>query len=166
MTSGIIKSDSRLLLFRTLEYGFKKKLMDNAFLNGLKKQGSQMSFAFAKRYYNLVYEPYLRHASYCVLGVINIGLTVSSNNRLDNAIDLVLQKGYVGIFREGWTRILNLVHYARNAERLSHKTAFEWEKDFAESFSAEPGREWIGYDEYLVNMLMYCNSNRGKNGTD
>ena len=52
MKSEIIKSDTRLLLFRALEYGIKAKVMDDAFLEKFKKEGSEMSFAFAKRYYN------------------------------------------------------------------------------------------------------------------
>lgn len=166
MTNKIIKSDTRLFLFQALEYGFKEKFIDNAFLENLKKEGVQMSFVFAKRYYNIVYEVYLRHASHCVLGVINIGLIESSNNRLDNAIDHLKKKSGVGIFREGWTRILNLVKNARKNESFRHKSEFEWERDFAESLSAEPGREWVGYDEYLNNMLIYCNNTRGENGTD
>jgi hypothetical protein len=156
VTSEIIKSDTRLFLFRALEYGFAEKLMDDVFFDKLKREGAQMSFAFAKRYYNVIYEAYLRHASHCVLGIINIGLIESSKSRLDNATNHLIQKSYVGMFREGWTRILNLVQYAINLENISHKTAFEWEKDFAESFSAEPGREWIGYEEYLIKMQIYC----------
>lgn len=158
----LIKINSRLFLFQVMEYGFNEKLIDDAFLYEFKKQGAQMSFAFAKRYYSVVYESYLKHASHCVLGIMNIGLLEIAGNQLNDAIMVLIQKGYIGLFREGWTRVLNLVQYARNAERISFKTEFEWEKDFSESFSAEPGREWIGYDEYLINMVMYYGSSRGK----
>lgn len=111
-----------------------------------------MSFVFAKRYYSVVYEAYLRQASHCVLGIMNIGLIESSGKQLDDAMGLLLQKGFVDIFREGWTRILDLVRYAGNAGIHGYKTKFEWEKNFAESFSAEPGRKWIGHDEYLISL--------------
>ncbi len=164
MTKQVIKSDSRLFLFQVMEYGFNENLINDAFLSKFHRDGAQMSFVFAKKYYSVVYEAYLRQASHCVLGIMNIGLIESSEKSLDSAIGLIIRKGYVGIFREGWTLILNLVQYARNAEKHSYKTKFEWEKDFAESLSAEPGREWVGYDEYLINMLMYCTNSRGNNG--
>lgn len=155
MTHEIIRSDTRLLLFRAMECGLQTKLMDDAFLDKFRKQGAQMAFIFAKRYYNVVYEAYLRHASHCVLGVINIGLIESSENQLDNAVGLLLKRGFVGVFREGWSRILNLVHFASAADISHQKTEFDWQKDFCESFSAEPGRKWIGYDEYRYYMLLY-----------
>lgn len=166
MTKAIVKTEYSLFLFDVMKYGLNEKRIDKVFTGKLKKEGAQMSLAFARRYYNVVYEAYLKQASHCVLGIMNIGLIESSGKQLDKALDRLLQKGYVGIFREGWTRILRLVQYARNAERHTYKTAFEWEKDFAESLSAEPGREWIGHDEFLIHMLMYYNTSKGKNGID
>lgn len=166
MTKELIKGDCRLFLFQVMEFGFNAKLFDEAFLKKLKKEGRQMSFVFTKKYYSVVYEAYLRQASHCVLGIMNIGLIEASGKQLNDATGILLQKGYVGIFREGWTRILNLVQHASKADQYNSKTAFEWEKDFAELFSAEPGRNWIGYDEYLINMLMYYRNSSGENGTD
>ncbi|MCP4021669.1 MAG: hypothetical protein GY729_07495 [Desulfobacteraceae bacterium] len=166
MTTELIKKDSRLFLFQVLEYGFEQKRLDQAFLNQLKKQGAQMSFVFAKRYYNVIQEACLRQASHCVLGIINIGLIESSGHGLDNAIDQLLQKGYVSMFKQGWTRLLDLVQYAGNAQKYLQRTNFEWEKNFAESLSAEPGREWVGHDEYLIHMLLYCNQKRRNNGAN
>lgn len=163
MTKQIITNDPRLFLFQVMEYGFDKKLFDEIFLNNFKKQGMQMSFAFAKRYYSVVYEAYLRQASHCVLGIMNIGLLEISEKNMNDATGFLLQKGYVGAFREGWTRVSDLASYASNSEKNTHKTEFEWERDFSESFSAEPGREWIGYDEYQINRLTYCNNRRGEN---
>lgn len=163
MTKQIIKNDPRLFLFQVMEYGFNKKLINEVFLSNLKKQGMQMSFAFAKRYYSVVYEAYLRQASHCVLGIMNIGLIEASGKNMNDAAGFLLQKGYVGAFREGWTRVSDLARYARNSKKNTHKTKFEWERDFSESFSAELGREWIGYDEYQISRLIYCNARRGKN---
>lgn len=156
MINEIIKADSRLFILQVLEYGFNEDIIDDTVIRRLKREGTQMSFVFAKRYYSVVYESYLRHASNCVLGITNIGLIELSATRLDIGIGLLIQKGYVELFREGWTRILDLVGCAINVERYSHKTAFEWEKDFAESLSAEPERKWFGYDEYLNYKSMYC----------
>jgi len=161
MKNEIIKSDTRLLLFRSLEYGIKANLMDDTFLYRYKKEGADMSYAFAKRYYNVVFEAYLRQASHCVLGIMNIGLIESSRNQIIKAADLILERGFVGIFREGWSRIVNLVQYAKSADELNQKTTYEWEKDFSDSFSAEPGKNWIGYDEYRYHMLLYRRKVRG-----
>lgn len=166
MTRDLIRVDSRLFLFQVLEYGINENLIDNAFLSKLKIEGAQMSYVFAKRYYNVVYEASLKQASHCVLGIMNISLIESSRKQLDAAIGHILQKGYVGVFREGWTRLSNLVRYTIEIERDSCKTVFEWEKDFAELFSAEPGRKWIGYDEYRANMLLYYSNSRRQNGSD
>lgn len=161
MKNEIIKRDTRLLLFRSLEYGIKTNLMDDTFLHRCKMEGADMSYAFAKRYYNVVFEAYLRHASHCVLGIMNIGLIESSRNQIIKAADLILERGFVGIFREGWSRIINLVQYAKSADELNQKTTYEWEKDFSDSFSAEPGKNWIGYDEYRYHMLLYRREARG-----
>lgn len=161
MNHEIIKRDTRLLLFRALEYGIKTNLMDNTILTICKKQGSDMSYAFAKRYYNVVFEAYLRHASHCVLGIMNIGLIESSNNQVDKAARILSEAGFVGIFREGWSRILNLIQFAKSADQFNQKTTYEWEKDFSDSFSAEPGKIWIGYDEYRYHMLLLRRKARG-----
>lgn len=155
MNNEIIQRDTRLLLFRVLEYGIKTNLMDDTFLFKCQKEGSDMSYAFAKRYYNVVFEAYLRHASHCVLGIMNIGLIESSRNQLIKAAHLLSERGFVGIFREGWTRVSTLIQYAKSADPFIQKTIYELEKDFSDSFSAEPGRNWIGYDEYRYHMLLY-----------
>ena len=163
MNKEIIISDTRLLLFRALEYGLGAGLMDDVFLNGLKKDGAELSYVFAKRYYGVIQQAYLRHASHCVLGIINIGLIEPSDNLPRNAAEFLLKNGLAGSFREGWSRVLKLVRHTRTAEKSNRKTEFEWEKDFADSFCAEPGRRWIGYDEYRYYMLRYCIKSRGKN---
>jgi len=163
MTKELIIVDSRLFLFQVMEYGLNKKLINDKVIDKFKNQGVQMSFAFAKRYYSVVYESYLRHASNCILGIVNLGLIETSGRQLNDATMILIQKGHVRLFREGWTRVLKLVKYAWNADRNTYKSEFEWEKDFAELFSAEPGREWIGYEEYMKNILIYSNKNRGEN---
>lgn len=160
MTLEILKRDNRLFLFQTVEYGLRAKLMEDVLLDEFRKDGVKMAFVFAKRYYSVVYEAYLRQASYCVLGIINLGLIESSDNRLENAVDLLLKKGFVGSFREGWSRISRLVRYVRACDPFHQKTAFEWEKDFSESVSAEPGRKWIGYDEFRYLMSLYGKGDR------
>ncbi len=155
MKKEIIKKDSRLFLFRIMENCRNKNLMDDGFMEKLKKEGTQMSFAFAKKYYNVVQKAYLRQASHCVLGIMNLGLIESAGKKPDVATNILLKKSYIGIFREGWTLIVDLVYHAENSKRGSFKTTFEWEKDFAESLSAHPGRKWVGYDEYQVNKLTY-----------
>lgn len=69
--------------------------MDDTFLHKCKEEGSDMSYAFAKRYYNVIFEAYLRHASHCVLGIINIGLIESSNNQVVKAANFLLKSGLV-----------------------------------------------------------------------
>ncbi len=162
MNKEIIVSDTRLLLFRALEYGLGTGNLDDGFLNGLKKEGAELSYVFAKRYYNVIQQACLRHASHCVLGITNIGLIELSDNLPGNAAELLLKNGMTGLFREGWTRVLRLVRLARSAEKPNRKTEFEWEKDFADSFCAEPGRRWIGYDEYRYYALRYRFQSRGK----
>lgn len=161
MKNEIIKNDTRLLLFRALEYGIKTNLKDDTLLNRCKKEGADMSYVFAKRYYNVVFEANLRHASHCVLGIINIGLIELSRNQVVKAANLISERGLVGIFREGWSRILNLVQYAKSTDQFNQKTRYEWEKDFSDSFSAEPDKNWIGYDEYRYYMLLYRRKARG-----
>ena len=160
MNRELIKKDTRLFLFQALEHGLKTGRMDDAFLGKCQKEGMEMSFVFAKRYYNLIYGACLRHASHCVLGIVNLGLIEASEGLLHDAVVLLLRNGFVGGFREGWSRILKLVQYAGAADTSHRKTAFEWEKDFAESLSAEPGKPWVGYDEYQYHMLLYCRVGR------
>lgn len=157
MTKAVIQTDPRLFLFQVMEYGYNRKTISNSFLNRFHTEGAQMSFAFAKRYYNVLHEAYLRQSSHCVLGIMNLGLIESAGKNIDKAAGILRQKSYVGVFRQGWTLISNLVQDARAKDHNKFKTPFEWEKDFAETVSAEPGREWIGHQEYQVNVLMYYN---------
>ena len=155
MKGDIVKSDTRLLLFRALDYGLAAAWMDDGFVKKARQESVMMAFAFAKRYYSVVYEAHLRHASHCVLGIINLGLMTFCGNLPPEAADLLLKVGVVGAFREGWARILMLVNNRRAADPLSQHTAYEWEKDFADAICAEPGRKWIGYDEYRYLMGLY-----------
>ena len=153
MVNDIVKKDSRLFLFQALEYGINNRLIDKIFLEKLKNEGIELSLGYAKKYYKLVYEAYLRQASYCVLGIINLGLIQTAGGNLDTAVNLIRTKGFVIIFRQGWTRVLRLVKLARDSEKFDLKTEFELEKDFSESFSAEPGKKWIGNGEYVYNLF-------------
>jgi hypothetical protein len=112
------------------------------------KQAVQMSFVFARKYYTIVYDAHLNQASDCVLGIMNLGLIESSDNNRDKALKLLIQKGYFGAFRK--------------AEH-ENKTAFEWEKDFSEIFSAKSGKYWNGHNEYLAHMLFYSRKGKSKN---
>lgn len=155
MTKAMIEKDMRLFLFQVLEYGLNRDIIDKRWITDLQNEGARMSFVFAKKYYSVVHEAHLRQASHCVLGIINIGLLETSGEQLEDAAYLIIKKGYTGIFRDGWTCLLNLVQYAENSQISEDKTTFELEREFAESLSAEPNREWIGHQEYLVNMVMY-----------
>ncbi len=153
MAKDIRKKDFRLFLFRSLEYGLNHNLIDETFLKKLQTEGTELSFGFAKRYYSVIYEAYLRQASHCVLGTINLGLTLLAAPSLDKAVYLLKTKSYVGVFREGWTRIIEIAELSKGVEESYTKTDFELEVDFAELFSAEPGKIWIGKGEYYYNLL-------------
>lgn len=126
------------------------------------KQAVEMSFVFARKYYTIVYDAHLNQASDCVLGIMNLGLIESSDNNRDKALKLLIQKGYFGAFRKGWQQVAKLAVHARTAE-YENKTAFEWEKDFSEIFSAKPGKYWNGHNEYLAHMLFYSRKGKSKN---
>jgi hypothetical protein len=152
MANDIVKKDLRLFLFRTLEYGINNQLIDKSILEALKNEGVELSLGYAKKYYKVIYEAYLRQASYCVLGIMNLGLIQTSGGNFDEAVHLIQRKGFVGMFRQGWTRVIRLAKLAGDSEEYSTKTEFEWEKDFSESFSAVPGKRWIGNSEYIYNL--------------
>ncbi len=152
MADKIIKKDFRLFLFKTLEYGINNQLIDKIFLEKLKTEGIELSLGYAKKYYKVIYEAYLRQASYCVLGIMNLGLVQTSGGSYDKAIHLIKTKGFISMFRQGWTRVINLVELAMDSGKNSAKTNFELEKDFSESFCAEPGKKWIGNGEYIYNL--------------
>lgn len=152
MANDIVTKDFRLFLFKTLEYGINNQLIDKLVLAKFKNEGVELSLGYAKKYYKVIYEAYLRQASYCVLGIMNFGLIQTSGGNFDEAVYLIKTEGFVGMFRQGWTRVIRLVKLARDSEEYSIKTEFEWEKDFSESLSAEPGKKWIGNSEYFYNL--------------
>ncbi len=162
MNFEIIKNHSKLFLFQIIEHGMKQNLIDEHFLIAMIKQAVEMSFVFARKYYTIVYDAHLNQASDCVLGIMNLGLIESSDNNRDKALKLLIQKGYFGAFRKGWQQVAKLAVHARTAE-YENKTAFEWEKDFSEIFSAKPGKYWNGHNEYLAHMLFYSRKGKSKN---
>lgn len=157
MANDMVKKDLRLFLFKTLEYGINNRLIDKSILETLKSQGTELSLGYAKKYYKVIYEAYLRQASYCVLGIMNLGLVQTTGGNLHEAVHFIKGQGFVGMFRQGWTRVIRLATLAGDSEVYPTKTEFEWEKDFSESFSAEPGKKWIGNSEYIYNLAKYSN---------
>lgn len=155
MSSEIIKKDKRLFLFRAIEFGLAGGLIKPAAQKRLQKQGAALSFGFAKKYYRVVYEAYLRQASFCVLGVINLGLEAAAKGDLTQAAGLIANEGYVTLFRQGWSRILKLAHLIKMAEDREDRFQRILEKDLAEWLSAEPDRPWQGVAEFVTSVRKY-----------
>ncbi|RLE45511.1 hypothetical protein DRJ25_05565, partial [Candidatus Woesearchaeota archaeon] len=157
MTGGeIAKKDTRLFLFQALDTGIRNGLFEKSILAKLEKEGAELSIGFAKRYYpQIVAEAYLRQASYNVLGIINLGLHIlCSESLVANAVSILKKKGFVGIFREGWTRLVRLSEM-RSIVEEKEQTSIE--REYAELFMAEPEKDWIGIKEYKNAFNFYSN---------
>ncbi len=150
---SLVPGDDRLLVFRALDNGLSSGVIQAGFICREKAVLEGMSFVFARRYYTLVHETCLRQASQCVLGIVNLGLSERSGGRLSVAADLLTSRGSLGMFREGWTRVLKLVRAAGHAAPHRFKTDYELEREFAEDFTAVPGRPWCGRNHYAATML-------------
>ncbi|MCX6740302.1 MAG: hypothetical protein NTZ49_03680 [Candidatus Parcubacteria bacterium] len=143
--TAIVRHDSRLLLFQALGH----TQFGGLFFDQVKKEGAGMSYEFAKKYYTVTSEPYLTRATYCVLGICNLGLVLASKNQLDIALSLIQNKKLFDLFQLGWEKISQLVKMKNYCDQkeLGDQT-WNIEKELAERFSAEPGKNWIGLDEY------------------
>ena len=155
MPNEIIKRDHCLFLFTALATGKQTGLLSEAHALALETEGAQMAFTFAKKYYRIVYEAYLRQASFCVLGIINLGLTAVAKNDPEAAARLIREKGAVGLFREGWTRVLKLLKLIRKTEGPELFDARRWERELAERLGAEPGKPWDGANEFFRMTRKY-----------
>ena len=155
MAGEITPTDSRLFLFRSLDYGVKSGLMASGAIKQLERDGAALSFGFAKKYYRVVYEAYLRQASFCVLGIINLGLEATAKGDMQKAAILVEREGVVTIFRHGWTRLLKLAQLIKRADGSDSRSQIELERDLAEWLSAEPDKPWNGVREFVTSVRKY-----------
>ena len=155
MTQALAIKDMRLLLFQALERG----AFWGPFLQEWKEDGVGMSLEFADKYYNLTSEVYLRQASYCVLGIINLGLVISSENNVDNAVKVLRQNDLLKVFQIGWDKIS---HLASLKQEIVSESLHQSEKDFSEIFAAQPDKKWIGWKEYKTNLRNYSSSAKTK----
>ena len=105
---NIVLKNSRLLFFRALEEGVERKFFNEDFLSGVKKEGVELSFTLAERQYSVIHEAFLRQAVFNVLGIVNLGLAISAEESVDQAILFVKEKGLIGLFRQGWTHLFKL----------------------------------------------------------
>lgn len=166
MDQDLVCTDNRLLYFCALDHAATAGGMPDEFIRKEKHAARTMSFAFAKRYYTLVHVESLRLASQCVLGIVNLGLCALSKDNLDTAARLLIRRGSVEIFREGWTLILNLVRHAGKLDCRCRQTDYEMGREFAELFSTAPGRSFYGYADYQSRMLMLYHMNARQRQAD
>ncbi len=101
---AITKKDTRLLLFQALEH----VLFEGFSMEKMKKDAAGMSYQYARMFYNVVFEDYLVLASNCVLGIINLGLAILSNNEVEAAANIIKQKNFMTLFKAGWAKIDDL----------------------------------------------------------
>jgi len=151
---AIMKKDTRLLLFQALERGS----FEGSFIQKMKEEAVGMSLQFAKKYYKVTFEVYLTQASKCVLGVINLALVMQSDNDVDKAVKVLHKKSAKELFQYGWQEIYRLAEFGYKRVSAGHRTEDEkglrydkvedTEKDYAERVSADPEKQWIGFDEY------------------
>jgi|GEM_PF-2588566 len=149
---NIVLKNSRLLFFRALEEGVERKFFNEDFLSGVKKEGVELSFTLAERQYSVIHEAFLRQAVFNVLGIVNLGLAISAEESVDQAILFVKEKGLVGLFRQGWTHLFKL---ARDISLVDDIKPEEAEVDLAEDISAEPGKQWMGLEVYQRERQTY-----------
>ena len=83
MTQKLIIRDDRLILMKAVEYGQQTGMFLDQDIELMKKQGADMSWRFAKKYYRITDETELRQACYQVLGIVNLGLAEASNESIE-----------------------------------------------------------------------------------
>jgi hypothetical protein len=141
---AITKKDTRLLLFQALE-----RLAPEGFsLEKMKKDAAGMSYQYAKRFYTVVFKNYLVLASSCVLGIINLGLTILSKNDVKSAAEIIKQKNFLTLFKVGWAEIDKLAKQKAenklrgNDSSTLNETLHETQKELGILVSADMQSPW------------------------
>ncbi len=157
--TAIVRKDTRLLLFQALERGS----FEGSFLQKMKKDGAGMTYEFAKKYYKVTFEVYLIQASYCVLGIINFGLHLLSDNDLDKAVMILQTRSLMEIFQAGWTKISDVAasnirkdnewstKSGKNANKVrlpGESKEIIWHREISERLLANPASNWDGLEEF------------------
>ena len=97
--------DSRLLLFRALDFGLVTGRIKSSFFQGIKKEIAILSYEISKRYFRSNYKKDLELSVECCFGIIDVALEDSFGRNKEEALGFVIEKGIKHIFRQGWTSV-------------------------------------------------------------
>ena len=120
---NIVKTNNKPLISQVITLALQKRIFDQHKVSELRRQGVELSFILADKYYNIYSVQNLQTASEIVFGILNTGLKLKfpSIEDIERAAYYLKNNDFYTLFKSIWKKIKQLFEKIKNNKKENHR---------------------------------------------